>query len=212
MASQVRDFLKTKVTPTTERGADRAAQILRTAQDIVIEEGFTGLSMRGLAARVGISLGNLQHYYASKELLLSTLVHYLMDGYQTRLAVALADDLDKTPEQRLEDGIAQLLDEVQDPRTCAVFLELWALSTRVDFAASLLEKVHSRELKAMRQLVKGLSNTLRIPHPDLRPSMMVCVIEGLLPCLGRSAITESTRKSMIEAARKTILRIAREGV
>lgn len=211
MASTILDFLKTKSTPTTERGAERATSILLEAQNIVIEEGFAALSMRGLAGRVGITLGNLQHYYASKEQLLSALVLFVMDHLQSKMAEALLKEAGSTPRKRLEDSVKVLLTEVQDPRMAAVFMEIWTLSGRAGFAGEVVSQVQARELKAMKQLLKDLPGAKVPTGVDTRAAMMVLLIEGLTVQLYRAGTSEASRQALVAAAHRTIVRVAYEG-
>jgi len=211
MATTILDFLTTKSTPTTGRGAERATSILLEARDIVIAEGFAALSMRGLASRVGITLGNLQHYYASKEQLLSALVLFVMDDLQSKMGAALQKEATSTPRKRLENSVRVLLAEVQDPRTAAVFMEIWTLAGRTEFAGQVIAKVHARELKAMSQLLKDLPGAVVPSGVDTRAAMMVLVIEGLAVQLYRTGTSEVSRQALVAAAQRSIVRIAYEG-
>jgi len=54
-------------TPATARGELTRARILDTALDLFRERGYDDTTMRVIAARAGVSLGNAYYYFRSKE-------------------------------------------------------------------------------------------------------------------------------------------------
>lgn len=54
----------------TSRGEETKARILHAALDLFREKGYDDTTMRAVAERAGVSLGNAYYYYASKENLL----------------------------------------------------------------------------------------------------------------------------------------------
>ena len=59
------------------RGETTRAAILAAAEELLQERGYDGMTMRGVAQRAGVSLGNAYYYFSSKE----DLVH----GFYERL-------------------------------------------------------------------------------------------------------------------------------
>ncbi|MGI5118815.1 TetR/AcrR family transcriptional regulator [Marinactinospora thermotolerans] len=51
----------------TERGERRKAELVETAVDIILGEGFAALSHRAVAARAGVPLGSTTYYFDSLE-------------------------------------------------------------------------------------------------------------------------------------------------
>jgi AcrR family transcriptional regulator len=54
----------------TSKGMQRREQILADARRLLIEEGYNGFKLREIAARSGMTIGNLQYYYPTRDLLL----------------------------------------------------------------------------------------------------------------------------------------------
>lgn len=50
----------------TRKGKQSRANIVNTALDLIRERGFEETTMRGIAEKAGVSLGNAYHYYPSK--------------------------------------------------------------------------------------------------------------------------------------------------
>ncbi len=55
------------------KGARRQAEILAVARELLVEEGYDRFVLREIAARAGMTLGNLQYYFPTRETLLGAL-------------------------------------------------------------------------------------------------------------------------------------------
>lgn len=65
--------------------------LLTAASAEFAERGFDGTSIRDIAARAGVSLSALYHYYPGKQALLAAILDEGMDDYLDRCQSALAD-------------------------------------------------------------------------------------------------------------------------
>jgi AcrR family transcriptional regulator len=63
------------------RTADRHAEILAAALELMAEQGYHGTSLRELAKRLGISQPSLYHYFSSKE----ELAEQIIEAYSGRM-------------------------------------------------------------------------------------------------------------------------------
>jgi AcrR family transcriptional regulator len=172
--------LKNKSSSTTEKGLGRAHDILHAARGLLAAEGYAGLSMRKVAAEVGISLSNVQHYYQSKDALLEALLQYTMEVFQTKMDSISAA---MTSASRIDSFLStcdMFVEEISDPVTHAIFFELWALASRNEFASNLMEKMLGRERKAIFKLIRGLNPAISDEEYMQRAVLMVAQIEGLM--------------------------------
>ncbi len=64
--------------------ADRHAEILAAALELMAEHGYHGASLRELAKRLGISQPSLYHYFSSKD----ELVEQIIEAYSGRMFIA----------------------------------------------------------------------------------------------------------------------------
>ncbi|NHZ32044.1 TetR/AcrR family transcriptional regulator [Massilia rubra] len=180
MSPTLASALKHKASVTTEKGLGRAHDILRVARTLLAAEGYAGLSMRRVAAEVGISLSNVQHYYQSKDALLEALLLYTMDVFQSKMDSISAA---MTSEPRLDQFLStcdMFLDEITDPVTHAIFFEIWALASRNAFASNLMDTMMARERKAIFKLIRGLNPAIGDEQYRQRAILMVAQIEGLM--------------------------------
>lgn len=172
--------IKSKSAGITEKGQERAQEILHAARLIFATEGYAGLSMRRLASEVGISLSNVQHYYKSKDLLIEALLLYTMNTFQSKIDSIAQAMNQATRIDQLNSTIDMFLEELSDPITHGVFFELWALAGRNAFASGLMDKMLARERKSIFKLIQGLSPAISDEQAMLRAILIVAQVEGLM--------------------------------
>ncbi len=180
MPSTLATSLKKKPSTTTEKGMGRALDILHAARDILAAEGYAGLSMRGVAAQVGMSLSNVQHYYGSKDDLLEALLLYTMELFQRKIDSISASMPSESRMDRFLSTCDMFLEELSDPVTHAIFFELRALASRNEFASRLMDKMLARERKALFYLIQGINPAISDDDYMQRAMLMVAQIEGLM--------------------------------
>lgn len=193
---------------TTDKGQTRSQEILSTAQAVLAAEGYAGLSMRGVATQLGISLSTVQHYYTNKEALIEALLTYVMDNYQAAVAQVMNAMSDKSQLERFKTIIDLILIEIRRPETFGVLAEIYALSNRLPFAARLVEAVYARERKEIFKLIYGLEPKISKAEYKLRAAMIVVQIHGLVSQLAQDNDPSLSRKQLEQAARQSFLMLA----
>jgi AcrR family transcriptional regulator len=203
MTSTLPSSLKNKSSGTTEKGLGRAHDILRAARIVLAADGYAGLSMRKVAAEVGISLSNVQHYYQSKDALLEALLLYTMALFQQKMD-SISAAMPSAP--RIDQFLTtcdMFLEEITDPVTHAIFFELWALASRNEFASRLMDKMLGRERKAIFNLIRGLNPAIDDEEYMQRAVLMVAQIEGLM--LFR--LNKAERRDQFMAVRASVRKV-----
>jgi AcrR family transcriptional regulator len=66
---------KKSTTTKTAKGEQTKALILSTALEMLHERGYEATTMRGIADKAGVSLGNAYHYFGSKDHLIQAFYH-----------------------------------------------------------------------------------------------------------------------------------------
>ena len=75
--------------PKLGMGPIRREQICRAAAAVIAREGFAGSTMRMVAEEAGVSTGMLNHYFASRQDLLTQALVYVSERSQARLGDAI---------------------------------------------------------------------------------------------------------------------------
>jgi AcrR family transcriptional regulator len=133
------------------RGDERELALLRTAERLLVDEGFATASLSQIAAEAGVSRPGFYFYFASKEALLSTLIVRTLDTLVDSLAPPSAGEV-ADPVTALRLGL----------RTAA---DLWHDHRAVLMAASELGSgdpaMFDRVISTHRALVAPTSDLLR---------------------------------------------------
>jgi AcrR family transcriptional regulator len=81
-------------TAKTNKGEQTRALIMETALEMLRERGYEQTTMRALAERAGVSLGNAYHYFSSKEHLIQAFYASTHEEHMRACAPLLADERD----------------------------------------------------------------------------------------------------------------------
>ena len=112
----------------TEKGDATAAYILEQAKDILTDQGLAGISIRSIAVRCRISPGNVTYYFKTKEILFAELAKYIFARWSRRFYRKMPDDI-SSPRDRFVYSIEYMIEENKRPKTSAMLVEMWAMST-----------------------------------------------------------------------------------
>lgn len=163
--------------------------------------------MRTVAARAGMKLGNLQHYYKTREQLLQAVLEQVMfsyDGHYLRLPGAQ----NGSPQKRFTAIIRFLIEDLKNPLTSGTFMELWALAERHKFAAAIMDKMYSHHRKNIAALIHDLNPKLSGPERALRAALIATQIEGLNLLLARGKPKHHELKGLEDGAVRWMAKLA----
>jgi AcrR family transcriptional regulator len=73
--------MRKKKSARTQKGDQTKALILETALEIFLERGYEATTMRAIADKAGLSLGNAYYYFHSKEYLIQAFYHRLHEAH-----------------------------------------------------------------------------------------------------------------------------------
>src|SRR5258708_9936148 len=95
----------------TEGSASAREQIVRAAAESLLENGYAGTSVRAIASRAGVAIGNLQYYFPTKSELLVEAWRYLTARSVEELRAACNRLND--PLEALELGVESIWDTLR---------------------------------------------------------------------------------------------------
>jgi AcrR family transcriptional regulator len=97
--------------PLTDGSATARQQIVRAAAESLLENGYAGTSVRAIASRAGVAIGNLQYYFPTKSELLVEAWRYLTARSVDELRMACNSLND--PLEALELGVESIWDTLR---------------------------------------------------------------------------------------------------
>lgn len=103
-------------------------RILRSAAKALADSGFEGARLRDVAADVGVSIGLLQHYFETRDLLFHAAFAWSIDELISRWECAAVGESD--PWRRMELLVTQLTTDEDLLRRCTTWIEFCASASR----------------------------------------------------------------------------------
>ena len=203
-------YLAAKLSETTDKGRQRATQIMVAALEIFAADGYAGLSMRNLAKHLDLRLSTVQHYFPTKNQLLEAMLHHAYDVYVQSLQSVLDSQRHASPAKRFAAALDMYLRDTEDPFAYGIFFELCALANRDDFASEILSAILERARSGFSQMMRDLDAGLSERQCEMRARLIVAQIQGLAPFFGKRRISSQERAELKRQAHSLLMSMATE--
>jgi AcrR family transcriptional regulator len=191
----------------TGKGRERVAIILEEAKNIVVEEGFSGLSFRSIAKRADMTVGNVSYYFASKDQLMEQLAEYIFDRWEKRflksIPVAASDKMGI-----FLYAIRYMIEENKRPRSRALLLEMWAMANQSGAIAKMMDIFYGRMRRQIEAFILDINPALSKEACRLRAALIAAQIEGIMVIAGPKKLAHNDLKGMDDVAVEQITRLA----
>lgn len=160
------------------KGHERVERILDAAMDALVEEGYAGLVLRGVAQRAGLSLGNLQYYFPTKQDVVRALLSRYLEASVRRVRERVEGG-GLEPAKRLRHALDAILEDQDSPRHFQLFAELWALAARDAMVADALGVFYAGYREGVAELLRELAPDVTPARRQRRAALVVAFFEGL---------------------------------
>ena len=157
--------------------------ILNAAKNVLIKEGYSGLTMRNVAAGAGTTVGNLQYYYADKDRLLRDMLEYMVHGFFDDFNSILQDS-NRTAEEKLVAYIDCIFEAFSIEDKGKFYPEFWAWSNHDATAAKLMEEMYETGFVSLHGIIREINPKLTTREVKDMAITIVGSIEGLVVFLG----------------------------
>ena len=165
-------------TATQQKGLSRLLSILDAARDIFTEQGYNSLTMRKVAARANISIGNLNYYYRTKEDLLRDLLEYVINPYLEEFD-RVRQEAGESPQEQIRAVLNFWIADLGTPETTGFFPECWALANHNDFVAELMDDLYIKARQPLNELIPQINPTLTEEEGQQIALFMCASMEGM---------------------------------
>ena len=141
--------------------SERKQQILQSAIEIIVNEGYGDLTMRALARANGIQLGGLQYHFPTWEHMLRALVAHTGEAYRRKFELMKVN-------QKL--SIKAVMDlAVMEPadgnlQVDKLWPQLWAMGQVHPIVADLVDDIYDEYILILEDLLKKYGSTS--PHAE----------------------------------------------
>ena len=201
---QVKEQQRRARVATYEKGQARIEAILDAAAEVLISQGYKKLTLRQIALRAGMTVGNLTYYYHNKEALLKDLLDNILHTYLDeidRIVKASGD----SPEDHFVAIVEYFIEDLHTRRTTKFFPELWALANHEDYAAELMETMYAAQRQALFDLIQAVNPNLDEQQTSHLALFVSSSIEGMTMFIGAGKKQQDALQPMKNMACKSFL-------
>jgi len=178
----------TKIVPSsirrlTDKGSSTATRILEEAKNILVEDGFLGLSFRAIAKRTGTTVGNIGYYYGTKDDLMVDLAEYIFDRWEFRLQRDMPPSMTDRRE-KFRYFIRYMIDQNKQRKTMFLLMEMWAMANRSLAVSKMMDTFYGRLRDSIDGMIADLNPKMTADTRALRAALITTQIEGLMILVG----------------------------
>ena len=178
--------IKLRAAPFTSKGNERVVAILEAAKAVLVEEGFAALSLREVAKRADMTVGNVGYYFPSKDSLLAALAEHIFDRWDARFRRNLPTDLPSGLATFVY-SIRFMIEENKRPKTKSLLLEMWAMANRSRAIRGMMDTFYRRMRSWIEAMLMEIDPAMSSHVRRLRAALITAQIEGLMLLIGPTA-------------------------
>ncbi|MCC6945718.1 MAG: TetR/AcrR family transcriptional regulator [Thermomicrobiales bacterium] len=192
------------------KGKQRVRDIIFVATSVLAFDGYSAFTMRTVAARLGVSLRNVQYYFPTKNDLFRAVVEEMLRK-EIRTALRVVQRAELSDVERFKEFVDYSLRDNQDTLVRGFQFELWALATRDQFAARCRDRMTKAYCQFILRLVKPLTPRLTVPEQRKKAAMILALLQGLPLILGKGVRLDFPLGDLQHTLRDEVLAVVRVG-
>ena len=162
----------------TRKGAERIANIIEVGVEILRTEGFTALTKRRIAKRLGISDGNVSYYFPTRESLWQGVIEYELKFYYKK-HYGKQETSDDDPVRSFENFVRLWFQEYEDRELRIFFAQLLAFAEVSDFVAKQRDEIYQTFYNETESRISDLNPGLSDTELQSRTALVMAMLEGL---------------------------------
>jgi AcrR family transcriptional regulator len=189
------------------KGEVRLQEILQAAKAVFEGDGYAAFSTRRVAARAGITQGNLQYYFRTRnELLRATLEAGLreMIGRYAEIATRLEESASK----RCSELVERIFLDINSPDLPKFLFEAWAFAHHESFAAELVDETYTEYREIFAGLLSQINPALSKEECGVRAFVLTAQSAGMMILAHRSGDSDSDYAEFVRTTKRYVRKIS----
>lgn len=174
-----------------------------------VDEGYYNFSLRKVAFKAGVSIGNLQHHFPTKEILLSVMLDHIVSGYLEDFENLMMAT--ESPADQLCGIVRSVVEDSRNRETVMFFPELWSLANHDPNARKLMDKMYSKYMAVYSHVIRQINADLSDDQIKKASVFIAASLEGLGLFIGHGKNESHRADAMIEVACTSFLHILQSG-
>ena len=152
--------------------ADRRTEILEAAIALIVDEGYSSLTMRALAREVGMKLASLQYHFRTTDELMQGVVNHIGDTYDQSFEALRRDGEVITARQ----VVGFILEDEPGKAICGdrLWPQLWAMQDVEPLVSDLVENIYERFLEVLEGSLRQAGSSM----PRVEALCLMSMLEG----------------------------------
>ena len=191
-----------------KKGKDKRNQILDVARDLLIDEGYHNFSLRKVAEKAGIRVGNLQYYFPAKSDLVKAMLDHVIKDYLQDF-----DDIrgSGTPEQQFAAVIEDVVTDLNTRKTTVFFPELWSLSNHEKGITRSMDNMYQRYREVLVEIVAEINPALSAAQCQRLALFFTSSVEGHTIFIGYRKPWRRETQNIVSMATQSFLWLVKHG-
>jgi DNA-binding transcriptional regulator YbjK len=176
MSQKIENSLSSR--DVTRKGAERIVEIVRAGSEILLEEGFSAVTKRRVATRLGIAHGNVGYYFPTRESLWRAVVDYEISELNDKYPSDLETDTND-PQSCFDQYLSVYMVSYEDRRSGYFFAHLDSYAEINSAIANLRDELYERILQRIIERIRPLCAGVDDEQIELRALTVMALFEGL---------------------------------
>lgn len=143
----------------SSRGSKTVDVILRAAVEVLIEEGSAAFTLKRIAEKCNLQIGNVTRHFPRKEMLVQLLLHEILTSGD-ELLKSYVYDAHMPADEALSLVITGTMEGARKKGTTHLLTELWAMSNHNEFVSSRMEALYDYVHKLIGSFIRELNPAL----------------------------------------------------
>ena len=191
-----------------KKGKDKRNQILDVARDLLIDEGYHNLSLRKVAEKAGIRVGNLQYYFPAKADLVTAMLDHVIDDYLEDF-----DDIrgSGNPEEQFIAVVEDVVTDLNTRKATVFFPELWSLSNHEKGVTRSMDNMYQRYREVLAEIIAEINPRLSADQCQRLALFFSASIEGHTIFIGYRKPWRAETRNIVSLATQSFLWLVKYG-
>jgi len=194
----------------SDKGQQAIINILDAAESVLIDEGYHNFTLRKVAASAGLTIGNLQYYYSTKDSLIAAMLDNAVERYLERFGEVRAS-AGPDPENQFIELVSMIIRDLNQRSTTMFFPEVWALANHYDHAVDFMDAMYDKYRQVLMEVIGNVNPSLS-PDQSQRLALFISSsIEGHTMFIGHGKPWSGETEHIVTMATQSFLWLGKEG-
>ncbi|MFT5852125.1 MAG: AcrR family transcriptional regulator [Colwellia sp.] len=190
------------------KGEKRIKLILEAAEQLLIDSGYHNFSMRKVASKAGVSVGNLQYYFPSKDKLLESLLDKVIQNY--------LDTFEKfrgryTPKEQFIEIMKSVINDIRTKHTSVFFPELWSMANHDKHISNIMDRMYGKYRTLVANIIGDINPNLNECQAQRLSLFITASLEGHTIFIGYKKPWTTEAENMIDISLQSFLWLIEHG-